>query len=186
MNSGWIVRRILPDEWQQVRDLRIEAVSDPDAAIAFLSTRAQELAHDEAFWRERTSNAARGDAAAQFVGVIDGEWVGTATVLVRPAGVVDHTGRTVYVSRADVVGVYVRAENRGRGLIDALLDAAASWTADLGFTRLTLDVHVENARARAAYRRAGFAPTGVTFTGPIGPELEMARRLSRARDIVQS
>ncbi len=177
MNPGWVVRRILADEWERVRGLRIEAVSDPHASIAFLSTREQELEHDDAFWRERAAEAAAGDDAAQFVAAVADDWVGTATVLVRPAGVVDHTGRTVYISRADVVGVYVRAEHRGSGLIDALLDAAAAWAAERGQTRLSLDVHVDNARAQAAYRRAGFVPTGVTFTGPIGRELEMVRSL---------
>jgi RimJ/RimL family protein N-acetyltransferase len=47
----------------------------------------------------------------------------------------------------------------------------------LGLTRLSLDVHRENLRAQAAYRRAGFAPTGETFTSVIGPEIVMARPL---------
>ena len=57
------------------------------------------------------------------------------------------------------------------------MDAAAEWTARLGYSRLTLDVHAGNERAQAAYRRSGFVPTGVSFTGPIGPELEMVRSL---------
>ena len=170
-------RRIRADEWERVRELRIAAVSDPAASIAFLSTLDEELAHEPQFWRTRAANAASGDEAAQFIAEIDGEWIGTATVLVRPTGTTDHTGRTVYIARADVVGVFVREGHRGAGVIDALLDAAADWTVSLGYTRLTLDVHTANARAQAAYRRSGFVPTGVTFTGPIGPELEMARSL---------
>jgi RimJ/RimL family protein N-acetyltransferase len=177
VTTGVTVRRVRAEDWPRLRDLRVEAVRDPAAPIAFLTTPDEELARDDEFWRLRAANASTGDEAAQFVVEIDGQWVGTATVLVRPAGVTDHTGRTVYTTRADVVGVYVRADRRGSGLIDALLDAAAAWTADLGIARLTLDVHADNARAQAAYRRAGFVPTGVTFTGRIGPELEMARAL---------
>lgn len=173
--TGVVARRVRAGEWERVRALRIAAVSDPAAAIAFLSTLDEELAHDDGFWRTRAANAAEGDEAAQFVAEIGDEWAGSATVLVRATGTTDHTGRTVYVSRADVVGVFVREGHRGGGVIDALLDAAAEWTAGLGFTRLTLDVHADNARAQAAYRRCGFVPTGVTFTGPIGPELEMVR-----------
>jgi GNAT superfamily N-acetyltransferase len=171
------VHRVRADEWERVRDLRIEAVGDPAASIAFLTTPEQELAHDDEFWRARVARAASGDESAQFVAEIDGDWAGTATVLVRPAGATDHTGRTVYLTRADVVGVFVSARHRGQGAIDALLDAAADWVRTLGLTRLTLDVHADNARAQAAYRRAGFAPTGVTFTSTIGPEIEMARAL---------
>ena len=43
---------------------------------------------------------------------------------------------------------------------------------------LTLDVHADNARARRAYERCGFRPSGLRFTGSIGPELEMVRELS--------
>ena len=172
-----VARRIRADDWQRVRELRIAAVSDPVASIAFLSTLDQELAHDDRFWRTRAANAAAGDEAAQFVAEVDGEWAGTATVLVRPTGTTDHTGRTVYVARADVVGVFVRRAHRGSGVIDALLDVAAEWAAGLGFSRLTLDVHADNARAQAAYRRSGFVPTGATFTDTIGPELEMVRAL---------
>ena len=172
-----VARRVREDEWARVRDLRIRAVGDPDAGIAFLSTPEQELAHDDEFWRRRTLDAAIGDEAAQFVAEADGRWFGSATVLVRAVGTVDHTGRTVYTARADVVGVYVSPEHRGAGTIDALFDAAAAWVAGLGIRRLTLDVHADNTRAQAAYRRNGFVPTGETFTSTIGPEIVMARAL---------
>ncbi|GAA3624915.1 hypothetical protein GCM10022200_04010 [Microbacterium awajiense] len=67
MTGSVSVRRVRLHEWRQVRALRIEAVSDPDAGIAFLSTRDEELARDEAFWRDRTAGAALGFNAAQFV-----------------------------------------------------------------------------------------------------------------------
>ncbi len=179
------VRRVRADEWERVRDLRLDAVRDPAAAIAFLHSFAEESAHDDAFWQERTTGAASGEAVAQFVAESDGEWVGTATVLRRPAGSVDHHGRPVTAARGDVVGVFIRQEHRGRGIVEALFDAAARWAASLGDSALTLDVHVDNARAQAAYRRAGFADTGVQFTASIGDEIEMAREITDG-DRVQS
>lgn len=175
--TGVAVRRIREDEWRRVRRLRIEAVSDPDAGIAFLSTPDQERAHDDAFWQQRTADNATGDAAAQFVAVAGDEWIGTATVLVYPLGATDYMGRTVWTSRADVVGVYVRADHRGSGVIDALLDAAADWAAGLGLRQINLDVHVDNARAQAAYRRNGFVPTGETVASAHGTEAVMTRTL---------
>lgn len=110
--------------------------------------------------------------------MLDGEEpVGSASVLVRATGQKDHLGRYVDDRRADVVGVWMRPENRGSGAIDLLLAAAAEWVSGLGLDRIQLDVHRDNLRAQAAYRRAGFAPTGETLTGPIGPELVMAKRL---------
>lgn len=179
------VRRIRADEWRKVRDLRVEAVSDPDASIAFLSTLTEEQARDDAFWQERATGSATSDGAAQFV-LIDGtddhgQWVGTATVLRRAAGSVDHLGRTLETPRSDVVGVYIRPSHRGARGVEALFDAAAAWAATRGDAALHLDVHADNARAQGAYRRAGFEPTGVAFTGPIGPEIEMRREIEARR-----
>ncbi|MCU4672021.1 GNAT family N-acetyltransferase [Microbacterium fluvii] len=161
-----------------VRDLRLAAVGDPDASIAFLTTLAEESARDERFWRERTESAADSVDAAQFVAIVEEEWVATATVLVRAAGTRDHLGHEVTERRADVVGVYVDPAHRGHGWVRMLFDRISSWVVPSGVGALHLDVHAENARAQAAYRRAGFAPTGRTFTGPIGPELETRRDLT--------
>ncbi len=171
------VRRVRLHEWREVRDLRLQAVSDPAASIAFLTTREEELARDEAFWRQRAAGAALGDTSAQFVAIADGHWVGTATVLLRERGTRDHLGREVEAPRADIVGVFLAAAHRGTGILRQLFEAAAAWAADHRVDALTLDVHVDNARAQAAYRTAGFVPTGVTFTSAIGPELEMRRAL---------
>lgn len=175
-----VIRRVLSDEWELVRDLRLDAVRDPDASIAFLHTYDAEAAHPDEFWQIRAGNSAAGDSVAQFVAEADGEWIGTVTVIRWKAGDTDHHGREVSVSRREVVGVYVRPENRAGGVVDALLGAAADWARGLGEQSLTLDVHVDNARAQAAYRRVGFAETGRRFTGSIGPELEMSRPLDSA------
>lgn len=171
------VRRVRADEGARVRALRLRAVSDPVASIAFLTTYEQELARDEAFWAERAASGSDGGATAMFVAENGDEWVGSVTVLVKQPGQVDYAGRSSTIGRADVVGVFVAAEARSTGAIDALLDAAARWTADQGFETLGLEVHVDNHRAQAVYRRAGFVQTGETFTGPIGAELAMSRSL---------
>ena len=98
-------------------------------------------------------------------------------MLVRATGQKDALGRYVDDRRADVVGVYVNPDHRGRGAVDALLAAAAAWAADLGLDRISLDVHRDNLRAARAYRRAGFAPTGETYSSSIGPQIVMARPL---------
>ncbi|HCJ49836.1 MAG TPA: GNAT family N-acetyltransferase [Microbacterium sp.] len=167
------VRRIGLAEWREVRDLRLRAVSDPDAAIAFLTTRDEEERRGDTFWQERAAGGALSDDAAQFVAEQDGEWIGTATVLLRRGGDVDHLGRAVPAPRADLVGVYVAPDARGRGVFAELCAAAARFAAERGADALTLDVHVDNARARAAYAKVGFTPTGETFTGSIGDELVM-------------
>ncbi|MEZ3160239.1 GNAT family N-acetyltransferase [Microbacterium sp. BWT-B31] len=171
------VRRIRADEWRAVRALRLESTSDPDAAIAFLERPDEVAARPDEFWQDRAATAAASEIAAQFVAVADGCWVGSLLVSIRATGQTDHLGRYVDDRRGDVVGVYVNPAHRGAGAVDRLLDAAAEWAASRGLPRLTLDVHRDNPRAQAAYRRCGFIPTGETFSSVIGPEIEMARPL---------
>ncbi|MFT4214175.1 MAG: GNAT family N-acetyltransferase [Microbacterium sp.] len=178
MTAAVVVRRVAASEWPLVRELRIEALHDPAAAVAFLGSAANAGRQPDAFWQRRTREAAGGPATAQFLAAnLAGDVVGTATVLRRAAGEVDHLDRVLDADRADVVGVYVRPVARGSGAIDALLDACADWARQCGDAGLTLDVHVDNARARRAYERCGFADTGARMTGPIGAELEMRRTL---------
>lgn len=174
------VKRVRADEWKLVRDLRLEALGDPAAPIAFLDTLDNASLRPELFWRDRASGAANGDAAAQFVAIADEEWIGSVSVIRRGLGDADPHGRAVTASRGDVVGVYVRSEHRGEGIIDALLDAAAAWAQSLGDGSLRLEVHADNERAQGAYRRSGFRTTGLQFTGSIGPEFEMERPLQPA------
>lgn len=169
------VRRVRAAEWREIRDLRIDAVGDAAASIAFLSTVEQERAHGEEFWRARAAAASLSDEAAQFIAEDDHRWVGTTTVLLREQGSADHLGRRVPHARADVVGVYVAPSHRGTALLRDLVDAAAAWAAERGAEELTLDVHADNARAQSAYRKLGFVATGETFTSVIGPELVMVR-----------
>jgi len=171
------IRRVRSDEWQQVRAFRLAALLDEAAPIAFLETHDVAADRPDEFWQERAAGASAGETAAQLVAEVDGAWAGTATVLVTAAGTPDFHGRVTEHRRATVVGVYVDPRHRGSGVIGALLDAAADWTGTLGIAELALDVHADNARAQAAYRRAGFVPTGGSFVGPIGPEIDMVRSL---------
>lgn len=177
MTEPVAVRRVRADEWELVRALRLAATADPDAAIAFLELHDDVAARPDEFWRDRAALAAESETVAQFVAEIGGESVGSLSVLVRATGQTDHLGRFIDDRRADVVGVWVRPDSRGIGAVDALLEAAAEWVSALGLRRVQLDVHRDNARAQGAYRRAGFAPTGETLTGPIGPEIVMERPL---------
>ncbi|MDJ1113750.1 GNAT family N-acetyltransferase [Microbacterium dauci] len=173
-----VVRRVALAEWREIRALRLRAVEDPDAAIAFLTSPAEEQARTDGFWQDRAAGAALSDDAAQFVAVDGERWIGAVTVLLRRPGDEDHLGRDVTAPRADIVGVYLEQPARGRGILGELLAAAGRFAAERGADALHLDVHVDNARAQAAYRKLGFEPTGETFTSSIGDELVMRMPLA--------
>ena len=171
------VRRVRLSDAARVRSIRLEALADPVADIAYLETRAQAEARPDEYWQERTAGAALSGSAAQFIAEAGRDWVGTVTVLIPEVGSEDYFGRVAVEGRALVVAVYVRASHRGRGTLDALMDAAAEWATASGQSEIALDVHEDNARAQRAYARLGFTATGVTSDGPHGAELEMVRVL---------
>ncbi|WP_028049549.1 GNAT family N-acetyltransferase [Cellulomonas sp. URHD0024] len=171
------VRRIRADEWSLVRTLRLDALRDPAAPLAFLESYDDAATLPDEFWQARAAGSADGDHAAQLVAIDDDRWVGSTTALVQRSGTQDHHGRLIARSRPVLVGVYVRPSHRGTGVVGDLIEAAADWCRERGFTELVLNVHRDNHRAVAAYRRAGFVPSGLEFTGVIGPEIEMVRPL---------
>lgn len=174
--SEVVIRRVRADEGSSIRALRLEALEDPVAAIAFLETTEQALLRPDAEWAERAERNATAPDQAGFVAVRDDEHVGSVVVIVRRAGEPDYFQRVPTVDAATLVGVYVSPQVRGRGVIDALIRAAADWARDAGYAELTLDVHERNAVAIATYRRAGFEIVG-EFIGDDGREIAMALRL---------
>lgn len=175
----YVVRAVRAGEWERAREIRLAALRDPVASIAFLETYEHALARPDAFWRERTAGAASGVHVRQFVAEApDGLWAGTASVLVERPAAEPGFGEAAEVDQAHLVGVFVRPEHRGRGVVDALFREAIDWSWSLAgppLERVRLYVHESNARAAASYRRIGFAPTGATLPmegDPASLELE--------------
>lgn len=176
--SGLTVRRVREDEWSRLRELRLEALADPVAHLAFVETLDEALARPDDFWRERTRSAASGTDVVQVVAVDEHDRLaGTVTGLVTRPGQPDYRGRRSPQLRAAVVAVYVRPSHRGRGVLEQLLGAVEAWLADQGVSRVHLHVHEQNERARRAYLRAGYTavPGLVELAG--APHHELVRPL---------
>jgi hypothetical protein len=94
------------------------------------------------------------------------------TVLLRAAGTADHLPPVP--TRARTSSALRGALAAGSGVLGRLVDAAAAWAADRGADQLTLDVHVDNHRARAP-TQTRLRCDGETFTSVIGPEMIMVR-----------
>ncbi|MET7290510.1 GNAT family N-acetyltransferase [Streptomyces sp. NPDC005573] len=180
--DSYVVRAIRPDEWAAVRQLRLDALRDPVASIAFLDTYEAAVERPDSFYRERAVGSGEGSTTAQqFIAEApDGTWAGTLTVLKEEAGAKDWSGRSVERHQAHVVGVFVRPEHRGKGLIEALFRSGVAWAWEQGAERVRLFVHVDNPRAQGAYRKAGFGPSGLMVSFSEGePENELEFVLDR-------
>ncbi|MGW5342516.1 GNAT family N-acetyltransferase [Streptomyces sp. HUAS TT3] len=168
-----VIRPVRADEWEKVKELRLVALSDPLAPVAFLETAADAAERPDAFWQDRARGAAEGRGVRQFVAEApDGRWDGSVTLFIEGVGTTDFLEQEVEQNQGHVVGVFVRAEQRGTGIVDALFTAALEWAWSLDepeLERVRLFVHEGNARAGAFYRRFGFEPSGVVIPKPGDP-----------------
>jgi GNAT superfamily N-acetyltransferase len=170
-SSGkYMIRSIRADEWRAVKELRLTALRDPIAHLAFLETYEQAAAKADAFWQDRATGSDEGSTGVRQIIAEDpdGTWVGTVTVLLEEAGTTDWAGQPVERRQGHVVGVFVRPEHRGTGLTGALFEAGLEWAWRRGAERVRLLVHQANERAQGFYRKAGFVPSGVLVAAPQG------------------
>ncbi len=176
-----LVERTRPDDWRDLRDVRLRALAD--APSAFGSTLAREVAFPDDVWRERAAQGrtllARAvlddgrlaDGAPPGSGRSPGPVVGVAAVVPSP------DDPTV----AELVSVWVEPGARGSGVAASLVARADDLAAGLGARTLALWVTATNAPALRLYERAGFAPTGETqplLSDPRLLELRMTRRVA--------
>lgn len=171
-----VIRPVRAEEWAAARELRLTALRDPVAHLAYMDTYGEAVARPDSWWQERTANGAR-----QFIAEAgDGSWVASVAVLIEEAGTTDWVGSVVARWQGHLVGVYVAPGYRGSGLAKALFDTALEWAWGRGAERVRLLVHSDNARALASYRKAGFVETGVTMSlGDDPDELELELAVER-------
>lgn len=175
-------RVIRSAEWRLARDLRLRALRDEQAGLAFFTTYDEAVARSEQEWRSSALDASLEAAppvtARQFVAIAPaGEWVGTVTVRLQTQGSPDFGGGVADRDRGMLLAVWIDPDHRGQGLLDEMVELAAGWLRTQGVDSLGLWVHEDNTRARRAYRSAGFAPTGRRVVDRIGPEVELVRAI---------
>ena len=130
-------RRLTPDDWEALRDIRLRALADSPDAFGSTLEREQELPEKE--WRRRL--------VRPVYAVLDGE---------RPVAM---AGAFSDEGRIQVWGMWTDPEYRGRGHARALLDALVAQAVAEG-TRVSLHVNIANPVARAVYEKYGFVGTG--------------------------
>jgi RimJ/RimL family protein N-acetyltransferase len=148
------IRRTSREDWRELRELRLAALRDPVASVAFFESyeKATRLGRRE--W-ERRASAEESDSVT-FIGEDeDGGWAGMLAVLTTPRC-------------AEVISVYMLPEHRGTGLAAELMRAVIAWVGD---SEIRLRVHQNNPRAARFYASLGFRPTGQTNPDPRDPSL---------------
>ena len=164
----FLVRLIGENDWREYRALRLEMLSDTPSAFTVSLETAR--GYTEAEWRERAGRNETSDQLLVAAVADDGTWIGSM------GGYVDRD-----LGAPMLFGVYVAPAFRGRdaGVTDALLTRLETWASERHST-LRLEVHEDNARARAAYASRGFVETGHRRPYDLDhtrDEVEMIKRL---------
>ena len=116
----------------------------------------------------------KGEQGITYVAEATGELIGMTALVRNELAKTQHAG--------SIFGVYTRADWRGTGVADALLEACVAWAAGLGLRLVKLGVVTTNASAIRLYARCGFQVYGVEpealyVNGIYYDELLMVRRL---------
>lgn len=144
------VRRIQPEEWKALRELRLRALErEPQA---FCATVAQEARLNQALWEERARMGAESLRSATMV-VAEGAKLRGMTVV------------KIEENQAEIYAVYLDPELRGRGLAARMLGLALEFAGDLP---VWLEANSELPAAEALYARCGFRLDGVVRKFPDG------------------
>ena len=160
------MRRLLAEEWQAYRAIRLRALAQ--APEAFGSTLAREEELPDETWAARVAKSAASGIDCALVAEQGGAFVGLlwAKVDAQDAG------------RVNLFQMWVAPQWRGRGVAAALLDEALAWARARGTRVVHLGVNSENAGALRLYGRAGFQPIGEPYLMREGaPHMEQEMRL---------
>ena len=158
------LRTVGADDWQVMRDIRLDALRE--APYAFASTYDREAAYPEQIWQER---AAAGNSILAYRPESGDTPVGLVAAIELVAG------------ELELVSMWVRPETRGRQVGPALVEAVMEYARARPVPRVHLWVTETNKAARRLYERCGFTPTGERQPLPSDPalmELAMVREVA--------
>jgi ribosomal protein S18 acetylase RimI-like enzyme len=164
--SAFEIRKLTAEEWENVRALRLEALTlHPEAFSADLE---RDTAFAPELWRERLA------AGRTFGAFVDGELAGMVAWIPGGSRKTAHTG--------EIGGMYLRESARGSGAAAALMEAALN-DAAAQLQQITLTVNADNARAIRFYEKHGFRTVGriphsLCVNGRTYDELIMLRQVS--------
>ena len=151
-----LVRETVMDDWQALRDIRLEALRD--APTAFGSTHEREAQRGEEHWRGRI---ARGGTFLAYLPEV------SAT---EPAGLIGGFQEDPGV--VELVSMYVRPRARGHGVGEALIATVIDWATARNAKSVHLWVTETNKPARLLYERCGFTLTAERQPLPSNPTLD--------------
>jgi ribosomal protein S18 acetylase RimI-like enzyme len=148
------IRKLPIDRWKDYRNLRLEALRSDPSTFGSSFEEEEALAEDE--WKRRIQNVLFAVSEDMLIGMV------VCAFNDRP--------KTKHV--AEIFGVYVSADHRGKGVGTMLLERALSLIRkNKGVVKVKLAVNPEQRAAVKLYKKAGFV-----VMGRAEKELKVGRR----------
>ena len=142
------IKELTPADAGSYRELRLFSVEE--SPTAFGSTPAEAASRSREFFAERLA-----DELNHTFGAINEEGELVGMILLRQ----EQREKTRH--KAFIYGVYVRPEYRGKGIGQALMEAALARAGELDIRQVNLGVNVIGEAAIALYESCGFRRFGV-------------------------
>ncbi|MCY4018941.1 MAG: GNAT family N-acetyltransferase [Chloroflexi bacterium] len=142
-----------PARWRAAQRLRLQALlAEPSA---FASSYEDELAFPDDVWIARLTSAQERDGNMTYFAEVDGELVGMAGA--------HWSNRSEMRHVAEVYGVYVSSEMRGRGIASRLMRRLLEELRSLDqFEKVSLTLNTEAGAALGLYQGLGFKIIGTS------------------------
>lgn len=144
------VRRFNPAEWPIYKALRLRALEE--SPNAFGSTLDLEREQTDAAWTERLQNAVSSGQDCALIAEVEG----------TPSGLVWAKADANDSGTVNIFQMWVAPQARGRGVGDALLQAAIHWAKQYGARFAKLGATCGDNPAVRLYQRTGFVEFGAT------------------------
>jgi ribosomal protein S18 acetylase RimI-like enzyme len=140
------IRRVRPEDWQAMRDVRLRALADAPSAF---ETRFDEARlRPEEWWVDWAARSAQGDGQAVFLA-----WDGHDPVGIVGTYVEDDGNRWL-------ISMWTDPARRRQGVGRTLVETVVAFARKTGSREVVLEVTVGNDSAFALYRACGFEETG--------------------------
>lgn len=136
------ISRIRPEDWRDLRELRLRSLRDAPEAFGQTNEKASEEPDSE--WQSAARASASGDRRAWFLASIDDRYVGLVQA------------RRRVPDECLVFSMWVAPDARRAGVGNLLIEAVASWAQQWGARRIVLWVFGPNEGAQRFYRQIGF------------------------------
>lgn len=151
MDASLVITKFKPREWKKYREIRLEALKN--TPTAFGSSYTEELEKPGAKWKDRLKESETNNLSSTFFAILDGNPIGMMTIFREDKEKTKH--------KANLVGVYVKKEYRGKGVSAKLLEKTISWCKSKeDIKKIQLGVNTKNIPAIRFYQKNGFEITG--------------------------